>query len=111
MVFVLPSNLSMRRRKPIRLAIKVSYLPDGNVEDVAANTGRDSHVAEALPGDDDGRDEVRDGCAGGEKRQSHHLGWDAHRLAHHVRPPYHQVRVRGNPQDRPQERDREELLT
>ena len=48
-------------------------LPDGDVEDVGADRGGDGHIAEALPGDDDRSDEVRDRRAGREEGQAHHL--------------------------------------
>lgn len=86
-------------------------LPDGNIEDVTADGGRDRHVAETLPGHDHGGDEVGYGGAGGEESEAHHLGRDVHRLAHHVGPPHHQVGVRRDPDDTPQERYGEELLT
>ena len=47
--------------------------PDCDVEDVASDRGGDCHVTEALPGDDDGGDQVGDGGARGEEGQPHHL--------------------------------------
>ena len=50
-----------------------AFLPDGDVENVGSDRGRDGHVAEALPGHDDARDEVGDGGARRQERQTHHL--------------------------------------
>jgi hypothetical protein len=52
-------------------------LPDGHVKDVRADRGGDGHVAEALPGHDDARDQVRDGGAGSQEGQAHHLRIEA----------------------------------
>ena len=48
-------------------------LPDGDVEDVAADAARDRHVAEPLPRHDHASDQVRDARSGRQERQAHHL--------------------------------------
>ena len=57
--------------RPIKRAS--TFLPDGDVENVGSDGGGDGHVAEALPGHDDARDEVGDGGARRQERQTHHL--------------------------------------
>lgn len=87
------------------------YLPDGNIENVTPDGRGDGHVTEALSRDDDGRDEIRNGGSGRKERQPHHLRRYHHSVADHIRPPHHQVRVRGDPQDASHKRNREEFLT
>ena len=53
---------------------EISFLlPNSDVENIGADRGGYGHVAEALPRDDDARDEVGDGGAGRQERQAHHL--------------------------------------
>jgi len=85
--------------------------PNGHVEDVAADRTRHGHVAVSLPRYDHARDEVRYAGAGCEERQAHHFRWYGHRVTGDVGPPDHQVRVRRDPEDRADERYREELLS
>lgn len=55
------------------ILMTVEYWPTGDVEEVTAHRGGDGHVPKALPGHDDGGDEVRDGGAGCQDGQPHHL--------------------------------------
>ena len=53
---------------------EISFLlPNSDVENIGADRGGYGHVAEALPRDDDARDEVGDGGAGRQEGQPHHL--------------------------------------
>lgn len=56
------------------------HSPTCHVEEIATDGGGDGHVPEALPGHDDGGDEIRDRRARRQDRQAHHLtkgkkGW------------------------------------
>lgn len=84
--------------------------PNGHVEDVTADGTRHGHVAVSLSRHDDACDEVRYAGASCEERQAHHFRRYGHCVAGDVRPPDHQVRVRRDPEDRADERYREQLL-
>ena len=85
--------------------------PDSHIEDVAAHRRRDGHVPEPLPGHDDAGDEVRDGGAGCQEGEAHHLGRDADGVAGDGCPPDHQVGEGGYPQYAAQECYREKLAS
>lgn len=84
--------------------------PNGHVEDVTADGTRHGHVAVSLSRHDDARDKVRYAGASCEERQAHHFRRYGHCVTGDIRPPDHQVRVRRDPEDRADERYREELL-
>ncbi len=58
-------------------------LPDADVEEVGSDGGGHGHVAEALPGHDDARDQVGDGRARGQEREPHHLREGEERISRH----------------------------
>lgn len=51
----------------------MSCLPHSDVEDVASHGAGHSHIAEALLGDDDARDEIGNTRPGREEREPHGL--------------------------------------
>ncbi|KAL0132647.1 hypothetical protein PUN28_000419 [Cardiocondyla obscurior] len=87
------------------------YSPNGHVEDVTADGTRHGHVAVSLSRNDDACDKVRYAGASCEERQAHHFRRYGHCVAGDIRPPDHQVRVRRDPEDRADERYREELFS